>query len=418
LLASWLSAGVATAARASAAARAAADAEPTFELLRRRGANRDELIAAFIALGPDAIEPAIDALRDESVPSSAGETPAPLPRETLDAVREALFHLDRATVVASLRMRTARSAESGDRRVVLELLGGLGSAQDLELFVDTATPPSVGTGFDSRVAAVAQRSLEQLFQREPAAIELAAKRLSASHEDVAPLIARAIVASGSPASFDLLALSVGQRPGLDLIVIPCIPAAQGRATSPQRNRVLESVRNDLASSNPMLARAAAMACGEFADPLAAPSLCRLLGDSDAELASAAHVSLKRLSGLGLAAQPARWQQWLAAEEAWFQAEAGLALEQLESSSEQEVLQALQSLVLHPLYRENLAASVAAVARRGAPGVRKLACTVLGRWRSPSSIPVLRELVRDRRADVAAAARDALAAIESRPARSR
>jgi HEAT repeat protein len=394
-----------------AATQEPSTAEQACRLLGQPGANGESLSSSLVALGPAAIWPLIDALRDESVLASDSGGRVRLEPATLLAVHKALSRFGSTEVVPCLRGRIAGSAGPDDRRVVIEILGSLGGTEDLDLLFDAASPPEDGTRCDSRSAKVTQRALEQIFARCPSALEPAAKRLPHAHEELAPALARAIGSSGSPTSFDLLAWSLGQSPTLDLIVLPNLSKAEGRTTSPQRGRVLERVRADLASSNRMLARTAAMVCGELDDPLSAPALCELLEGPDAQLAASAHASLKKLSGLGFPAQRSRWRQWLQAEESWYASEAELAIGQLQSPDVELVLRALQALVQHPLYRDTFAPSVACATSRSEPGVRCFACTVLGRWRWSASIPVLRELARDRSLDVAKAATDALRAID-------
>jgi len=418
LLTGWTGVGANPAVRVIAAAQAPSAVEQVRLLLGRSGAKSDELLSALVALGPAAIEPALDALRDGCVIEGGSEDPARLAPETRLTVLKALSRLERAPVLAALGERVARSAESGDRRVVLEILGSLGSAEELELLIQASTPPPEGPTFDSRVADVAQRSLELIFERHPSAVQSVGKRLSSAHEAVAPVLARAIVASAAPSSFDLLSGALGHTPALDLVLLPCLASAEGWHSSSQRGFALQHVRNGLASSNPMLARAAARACGDLGDALSAPALCERLEGRDAQLAAAAHASLKQLSGLGFAAQRERWKQWLQAEEAWHHDEAEASVALLHSEDEEQALQALQALVLHPLYRESLAPSVAQLANRSEDRVRAFACTVLGRWRWPASTPLLRELARDSSPEVAKAAADALSWIKPLPAASR
>src|SRR5262249_36248921 len=157
---------------------------------------------------------------------------------------------------------------------------------------------------------------------------------------------------------------------LDLVVLPNLTRAQGCHTSSQRARALEYVRADLASSQPMLARTAAMVCGELADPLAAPDLCDLLEGADAQLAAVAHGSLKKLSGLGFAAHRERWKQWLQTEVEWYQSVGKYDIRRLRSPSEEVVLEALQSLMQHPLYRDEFVTRVSDVTQRSEPALRR------------------------------------------------
>ncbi len=401
-------AGVLRAERSVAAAQEPKVGEQVSQLLRQPRAAAESTIDALVALGPAAIEPTLEALRDESV--GLGETLIRLPPRTLDVLRKALARFDHAELIERLRVRAAFAEGTDDRRVVIEVLGLLGSAADLDLLFEAATPQD-GSGCDSRWTTVAQRALEQFFKRHPSALEPAAKRLPAAHIDFAPALARAIASNPHPSSFDLLAGALGHRPELDLVVILNLPKTAGCYSSPLRARALDLVRADLTSDEPMLARVAAEVCGDLGDALAAAKLCELLESSDAQLVVTAHVALKKLSGLAFPAQRARWQQWFQAEDAWVRSEAELVLGQLESQDKDEVLQALQELVLHPLYRDTLARKVLGVTGRSEPELRVFACTVLGRLRAPASIPALRELERDTSQEVADAAGDALRLVE-------
>jgi len=389
-------------------------AEACSRLLRQADPNPEELVAALLALGPAAIEPAIDALRDESVPAGEGELRVRLAPKTLVAVHKALSQFEHAQVLANLRLRVASSPEWEQRKVVIEILGNLGEAADLGLLLEAATPAADGVGFDVRPVMLTQPALERILARHPAALENVAKRLTSVHEALAPALARAIGSSRSPKSFDLLVGALGVNPAIDMVVIPNLARAEGRNNSSQRGRALEVVRADLASSEPMLARLAAIACGELGDHISASALCELLEGHDPKLTQAAHEALQQLSALSFTAQRSRWQMWLRLEETWYRSEADFTLGQLRSKNEKLVLQALETLAQHPLYRESFTPSVVAVTSRSEPSLRSMACSVLGRWRSRASIPLLRDLARDPSPEVAKAAAEALHSIDPQP----
>ncbi len=394
------------------AEKSAQERSPAREVQRRlqaREEDPDVLAAALIELGPAALEFLVDARRDRTVLSGDSLSRVALTPPKLLAVSQALAALPHPQLVAALSDRAARSAESNDRRVVIELLGELGGIEDVELLLGAATPPQEGPGFDSGVTHAVQQALVQLFARVPAALEPAARRLPNLHGDVAPALARAIAEGRAPTSFDLLVRALDDTAHLDLVVFPLLARAEGRHTSPKRERVFELVRERVGSTDPMLARTAARLCGELGDTQAASVLCDALDSPDAQLAAASHASLKQFSGLGFPAQRARWKQWLDSEEAWRRSECEQVLEQLRSRRDDVVIQALQTLAQHPLYRDLLAPSVAEVARRPEPNLRVVACTVLGRLPSSSSIATLSELARDPQLN--RLAHDALRAID-------
>jgi hypothetical protein len=408
-LTAWMGADASAAPRATAAAQTSAPASEVARVLRAPAEDRQALAAALVELGTPAIEALIDARRDKSVRASDGLSRFALTPPRLLAVGDALSKLPRPQLVASLSERIERAATGGDRRVVIELVGEIGEVDDLELLVEAATPPKGEAGLDSSVTVAAQDALGLLFARHPAALEPAAHRMASAHVDVAPAIARAVAASASPASFDLLVRALERAANLDLVILPLLAKAEGRYTSPKRERLLELVREHLASTDPMLARSAAHLCGELGDSLAVPALCELLEGADVQRSAAAHGSLRKLTGLGFPAERARWKLWLESEEAWRQAEAEAVLEDLSSEREDAIVRALQTVAQHPLHRDLFAPSVVAVARRSESSLRLVACSVLGRLRAPSSVAALRELALDR--DLTAAANEALRAID-------
>ncbi len=130
------------------------------------------------------------------------------------------------------------------------------------------------------------------------------------------------------------------------------------------------------SARAQTASAAARTLGRFAAAEAADALLAGLESEHASVREACEWALSEMSGLRPMGGPAAWRRWLEGEQQWRAVDlpnVGLALE---SGNEASIVQALNSLSKHRLFRHELAQRIAPSVLHAKSDVRVAACRAL------------------------------------------
>jgi len=151
----------------------------------------------------------------------------------------------------------------------------------------------------------------------------------------------------SPDGLLLLARLAGRWSDVDHSIVAAIAQMPEAGLGEQ---VVPSLRRMLESDNMNVRRETVTALAVFADVDSAKTLIEYLGDEERGLRGNAHWALKQLSGLHFPETKERWEVWFKEEVAWWEAEGSGLLEVLRSGTDLQILQAIQWLSEHRLYR--------------------------------------------------------------------
>lgn len=392
--------------------------EAALELLRTsasgEGVDGHALGVQLAAFGPETIPLLFAALDTGIVPADDG------PLVLADVVTSALWSSFAHFNVGSVRGHLATLADErfGERTRshALQLLGGVGSAQDFGLLARLAAPEGVHP--TTTVRQPFAYALARLLQRDPGALRWIDSVYDSIHESLRPTLLSTIARSEAPDRLVVLASLLGRVRDADVHVLRELEsiASSGRGTTDEY--VCGSVRGYLAESDTALVQAAAQALGALRDEGAIPGLIDLLRDEDAFTAPSAVRALTAICRYNFGSDADRWQRWYQGEKAWWRHEASDVFSDLRDSDPGVVAAAVQQLSTRTLYREELATSLLVVLERPEPTLRMLACVSLGSLGAEGARPALSKLLEDEDPAVRSAAQAAVSKLSFRiiPAR--
>ena len=312
--------------------------------------------------------------------------------ELVDAVLDALAGLPAPSRAGLLEAIVARTDNRGERFTALAMLERVGEGEDLALALRLA-----GDG------SLAQVDPEEALRFE----EAAAGCLARAGEDAPPLthlyveahpalaaaLLRAIAREPSALALQRLGELLGRRTELDAFALARFAAAAAHLSALQPETVRAPVRSLLASPLPDVVAAAASVAGLLQDPLAAPRLCALLQEHDAQVRGAALGALRRIAGRDLGGDPAAWRAWCGSESAWWESEAPQLLDLATSGPIAEASAAIVAIARRRLHRHEQAEVLAGCLERSEVEVACLAADALGALGSPLALQAL-ERARD------------------------
>jgi len=118
-------------------------------------------------------------------------------------------------------------------------------------------------------------------------------------------------------------------------------------------------------------------------------------------------ALRRISGLGLPAEPDLWRTWAGKESVWQDQDESEMTTALADPDPVQVTIALRACAGRRAWRATVAEDVIEVLERPEPGLRRLACEVLTQLGVPASVKALVPLLEDDDESVATAAWQAI-----------
>ncbi len=333
-----------------------------------------------------------------------------LSEEQREALLGGLALLDRAAVLAALEpLATAPPAE---RRAVLAALERLGRPEDLALALRTAFPQprssagSDGLTLDAELAAAAGG----ILARNPEGLGRIPHLVAVAETPAGAALARGVGISGRKEGIEVLTALLDLAPELE----QCLVSEVGRLAvvlpPPFAQRALEEVRKRLDSADLQVVREAALASGRLLDDAALPRLVELLDDPRPPVAEAALFALRSITGLTLPAESARWEEWLADEQEWFETQLPATRARLASRDARAVQAGLREIALRRTHRLELAAYVEPLLSGTSTDVCIAACRTLATLGACSRMASLIDCLDDSHAPLAAEAWRALQAI--------
>jgi hypothetical protein len=336
-----------------------------------------------------------------------------LSEDQREALLGGLALLDRAAVLAALEaLATAPPAE---RRAVLAALERLGRPEDLALALRTAFPQprssdgsagSAGLTLDAELAAAAGG----ILARNPEGLGRIPHLVAVAETPAGAALARGVGISGRKEGIEVLSALLDLAPELE----QCLVSEVGRLAvvlpPPFAQRALEEVRKRLDSADLQVVREAALASGRLLDDAALPRLVELLDDPRPPVAEAALFALRSITGLTLPAESARWEEWLAAEQEWFDTQLSATRARLASRDARAVQAGLREIALRRTHRLELAADVEPLLSGTSTDVCIAACRTLATLGACSRMASLIDCLDDSHAPLAAEAWRALQAI--------
>jgi HEAT repeat protein len=364
------------------------------------------------ALGLPILRPCLDALERERVAQVApGDRVQILSIPQREVVLDVLAELPHGPVLEAALERGQLSSSLAVRRLALDVIGAVGSTQNLDALValsliegETWPPRDVQASF--------QAALVKLLEREPKFYE----RLGAFHRDAPEALGDAIVCAvgdaGDPRGLAFLEHVLTFRPGATAMCASQVRRL-GRSGEPTLDRGLaQRLRWAVDPDRPETCRALLLALGELRDYDSVPLLIGLLDSEDPGLSGNALWALRRITELEFPGLSSRWQAWYEAELAWFQSEEEHALRDLHVGPPSAAAAAARAISERRLWREDLALELLAALERPLPSLRAPLCRALERLGVKSVALGLVDLLDDD-PDSAAAALHALVALTGR-----
>jgi len=305
------------------------------------------------------------------------------------AVREALCARPRRELVPFLEDLAGWPIDPALRAEAQRLLGCMGAADHLKLLARLTQPAGERGSVAPELRAGFSAAMGNILARDAAALAQVRALVSESPPGLAGPIVEALASQGSGAATRILADLLGRSPGLDPLLLARL-AERGRLRESGAESVFESVRRYLKKSDPMLVYAAVLACGHLGDDGAVETLIDLLAHADERLRRGVFVALRRISGLALGQDAARWTSWYRTETRWWEGEAEGLLLRIERGRGLEFVRAAREALEHRLFRDRIAEAFAQTLQRGGDEEVLLACRALEQLRSRLAVPGLIE----------------------------
>lgn len=369
---------------------------------------REALVQTLSSHGAAAIEPTLDLLVAQRVPKTAPEEGRQvLSRPQRDLLLAALGRQEARAVRTVVEGRLARA------RTLLEWRVGLWA---LAAAADGGTTSELLRDWRERGAPALKHddwslAFSLVLSRDERGFSDAAR----FWPDALPEQQRGLVEAagdlGQPQGLELI-LSVLDASRDDLGVIAAGQVLRiGRSYDTQVNRALGArLREWCDPARPALCQTVVQALGELRDRESLPRFIELLDSGDDGLRGAALSALRRASGTALKSTRDTWARWLAAQESALAVAPRRAVPRLAARELDTVLDGLRELRTLRIDREEVVGWIAPVLQRSEPGLRIVACEVLGEIDDRSAAPLLLFACDDRDKRVAAAARAALRTI--------
>ncbi len=302
-------------------------------------------------------------------------------------------------------------AKACDR--TLRVIGRLGDGSDLLLAAAAAERASapLPTG---RTRASLQQTCVHVLDRDPGASAGFRRAYEAADEALLTTLVDALRARGTVADLQLAHRLLGRRPGNDSVVLNRMQLLT-RAGDPgfgdaERGRI----RDYLDHTDPRCRAAAAGLVSRLDDHEAIPQLVARLDDEERIVRGPSHTALKSLTRLRFGPSAERWRHWHSFEVNWWHERGAELLRSLPNLTGAKLLDSLNELTAHPLYRRQIGPAVAPLLAGRDETLVRMALSVLEATRCSSETAAIEALIHDARPAVAGQARVVLASLTGRP----
>lgn len=219
--------------------------------------------------------------------------------------------------------------------------------------------------------------------------------------------------------FSLAYELLGRRKQQDFLVLNRMNALRRALREPVNNTRLLGLRRYLTDMDARSRAEAATLLASLKDRKSIPLMIPLVGDSAAPVRRAAHASLKELTGMRFGSSPGRWKSWFKREKNWWKSEGQDLVRGMETLPLPELLDSLNEVTQHALYRHELGPAVAKLLDHRNETVVLMALSALESIHAQGQVQGVRKLLLDRRTNVASQARAVYATLsgETAPQRS-
>jgi len=213
-----------------------------------------------------------------------------------------------------------------------------------------------------------------------------------AHLDLRPTIINAVTNVGTDAGLKSLSEFLSLSEELELFILSSMGRVASTATLPVNEIILARVRHLERSDDSRRVREALLLLGRFKDADSVPRLIDRLSDDDSAIRSAAHWSLKHLSGLELRDDPRRWEMWHKTEADWWKVHAPEVLGWLRSFDVLDRKRAVAIIAQRRLRKHTLALELLPLLSDSDESVVKQTLRALSILDTRSAAPKVQELL--------------------------
>lgn len=261
----------------------------------------------------------------------------------------------------------------------------------------------------SRVAALLADALAAVFRRDPKA--LPKLRLATIPREHLATLADRLGRLPDPRALRALVELLDGDAHLEQAALSAIARLARTHPLDPAGAQLRRIRFSLQHPQENLRMLSCQALGWLYDEEAVPKLQERLSDPSPSVRSAAHASLRRITGLRLHAGPAAWNSWIRTQEDWWNARSKLVLNGLTTASGAERAGFLRELAGARLHRRALTRELLVLLDHCPAQDMELLLAAIVALDSPIALPAIRRLLGHTDGLVRAAASQALVALQ-------
>lgn len=369
-----------------------------------------DLERQLAALGLSAFPSLFDCLRDGQywVSTDEGFESHSLTLDQTSSLLAAFARFPGPGLKSLLRERTTDEPTAENRRTALRLLAPIARKSDLAFCMQLAQPLSPDMRVDMLAAEHLQRCLEQLLTESSSTLRSLRTTFERAHLDLRSTIISAVTNVGTDDGLQALSEFLTLTDELELFILSSMGRVAATATLPVDGIIIARVRQLEGSDDPRRVREALLLLGRFEDAESVPRLIDRLEDEDQGIRSAAHWSLKHLSGLALREDPLRWRMWHKTEADWWKVHAPEVLGWLRSFDVLDRKRAVAIISQRRLRKHTLALELLPLLSDSDESVIKQTLRALSILDARSAAPKVQELLEHHSQEVRESAEATLA----------
>ena len=391
-------------------------------LLAPRGdaGYRDEeaVVDDLAALGDEAIPMLFLCITGEvfeSLPAEIvgnGKAFAVPPDRVIPVCQAALARYPARSVLGHMTLRVRQGKDEAVWAATARLLGDLGSAHGVDLWLELADGLLQPETSDAVLGRPMQGALRSMLERDAATVAQLERRLADMDYLRLNLVVQSLVrARRGDAAPLLIGLTRTDQDHLAqwLEALGSVAGDRPWEVPGGVETVRDTLSRHLQRGSAEVRRTAVLATAGVLDAGLASTLVPLVDGGDPEVAAAARWSLARAAGADHGADPQAWSQWVAAEARWMEFELEEVLARVASDDPVDRIQALRELPAHRLARLRIGAALGELLPGLPPEAFRMAVEVLrgldARTATPALVGALSSADPRGRAAITAALRD-------------
>lgn len=325
-----------------------------------------------------------------------------------DLILASYEEMGRSFVYHTIGERLQEPVEIAERRAAIEVLGAIGTSDDLLRVFDLALTDDeerTSRGMD----AAFRCSIAGILERDPRAFHRLSRSWRSEREELQATLVLAVGDSGSSDALEFLADVILWDEDLAVVAMAQIPRV-GRSEDEHLNEELRvRLRHFLDPGQPGHCRSACLALAELEDTEAIPYLIDLLASdyADAGIKTNATRALQTITGLRFPPDVRRWNHWYEGELNWMRRERAREFRRIMSHDEVQVAKGLREVAKHPFAKDELIHTLRSILIDRNEEVRVLACKALADHGNDHVVPWLIDALEDSDPEVRYAAWEAL-----------